>query len=262
MWLKRNPLDVAASYKRSWHIGIDVLTGEEVDPAAFDFTAGLHRYVEYFDKKSPYKLEVKYEDIVSSPKKTIEDLCMFCDIPFEDEMLQLDRKKELFQIFMESVVGDRSVLEKKSLDNSSIGRWKNELTEKEVTSLLDVIGERVLKRMGYKETISGHAGPVLKGSSVEIKNDTAFRKDLFRKARFGVIYRDWQEYRQKTIRLEKYAAQLKRDLNGYLKSLLASRYLNLGWKLGLARKPAWVEGFLEEQRLLSKENDDSPSEIN
>jgi len=269
LWLKRNPLDVAASYKRSWHIGIDVLTGEKVDPAAFDLTTGLHRYVEYFDKESPYKFEVKYENIVSSPKKTVEDLCMFCGIHFEDEMLQIGSNKELFKILEESVVGDRSVLKKKSLDNSSIGRWKNELTEKEVMSLLDVIGDRVFKRMGYEEVISGHAGPALKGSSVEIENDMAFRKDLFRKARFGVIYRDWQEYRQKTISLEKYVAKLKTDfqeqgnlLRGYLKSLLASRYLNLGWKLGLARKPAWVEVFLEEQRFLSKEQYIGSSEIN
>jgi O-antigen biosynthesis protein len=285
VWLKRNPLDVAVSYKRSWRIGIDVLTGQEIVPAAFDFTEGLHKYLEYFAKESAYKFEVKYEDIVSSPKKTIIDLCRFCGIAFEDEMLQLGSSRQLFQVFEQSAVGDRAVLGQKSFHTSSIGRWKKELSEEELTSLFGIIGKRAFERMGYEQPVGENIESALRGAFAEIENRIAFRKDLYRKTRFGVIYRELRECRLKANRLEEYVSRLeeyvsqlkgelqresekheihltriKRELqrqadiaNGYLKSILASRYLKLGWKLGLARKPAWVDRYLQERKFLPGE---------
>lgn len=255
IWLKRNPLDIAASYKRSWHIGIDVLTGKQLDPAAFDFTEGLHKYIDYFDKKSPYKFEITYENLVSSPKKTIEDLCVFCEIPFRDDMLKINRENELFHIFKDSVVGDRAVLEQKNLHTKSIGRWKKELTEREVESLLGVIGYEALERMNYRKAIGEHEKMILKNSSDHTKNDMTFREDLYRKTRFGAIYHDWQIYRQKAVSLEKYIAELQRDyqeqlnaITGYLNSILASKYLKLGWKLGITKKPDWVDKFMQTRK--------------
>jgi hypothetical protein len=266
IWLKRNPLDVAASYKRSWNIGIDVLTGRESAPAAFDFIEGLYRFVEYFDNESPYKFEIGYENIVTSPKKTIEDLCRFCEIPFEHEMLQLAKNKEQFR---KSVVGDKSVLEKEVLDAGSVHCWRSGLTEKEVASLFGTIASHVFERMGYESTTGNNAGPAQNSGSRRNREEMAFRRDLYRRARFGEIYRELQECRRDKKGLEEYVSELKTEfqhelentiskarkeleektyiLNGYLKSILASRYLNLGWKMGLAKKPAWVDRYLQKE---------------
>ena len=66
IWLKRNPLDVAASYKTSWGVPVAELVGRVLSPNSFDLTLGLQNFGACFDG-SPGRLEISYEDLVTDP---------------------------------------------------------------------------------------------------------------------------------------------------------------------------------------------------
>ncbi|MBI5739433.1 MAG: sulfotransferase [Nitrospirae bacterium] len=153
IWLKRNPLDVLASYKKTWGIGTDVLSGKILEPSSFDFTIGLHNLIEYFDHKSAYHYEIKYEDIVYNTQDETEKLCRFCNIPFEEEMLNYGKNKELISSMRKSIFGDKKILEHGGVHQKSVDRWKQALSADEINSMLGVMGTYPFSRMGYDEAL-------------------------------------------------------------------------------------------------------------
>src|SRR5215469_10862031 len=67
IWLQRNPLDVAASYKNSWHVDLcRVITDGADHPAwSFDLVIGLEQLLREADPNDPRVLTLKYEQLVS-----------------------------------------------------------------------------------------------------------------------------------------------------------------------------------------------------
>jgi glycosyltransferase involved in cell wall biosynthesis len=152
IWLKRNPLDVAASYKSTWNIGIDVLAGKNIEPSSFDFLYGLPLLADYFQEKSPQKYEVKYEDIVLSPEETMRDLCSFCGIQLSEEMLDLNDEGRNLMAMKNSTLGDKKILNHKSVHAGSLGRWTKDLSGEEIKDLVEAIGVDIFRRQGYEDT--------------------------------------------------------------------------------------------------------------
>ena len=54
-----------------------------------------------------------------------------------------------------------------------------------------------------------------------------------------------QQCQHRYIRLSKPDREGMNCIKQHLKVILTSRYLRLGWRLGIVRKPGWVDGFLE-----------------
>jgi len=254
VWLKRNPLDVAASIRNTWHIGVEELSGRGISPAFFDFALGLSSLARYFEAQSPFKYEIKYEEVICSPEDAIRDLCSFCEIPFEKGLLKYSENKGLVERFEKSVVGDRSVLRHNSPHTASIDRWKEDLSQDELAGLIRITGNDIFTRMGYEETSHALSALALDGSSIQVSPEPSELIELFHKTRFGVIYRDWENLNSKINGLNQYIEKLHKSIEelhvfkGYLESMLQSRYLNLGWKLGIAKKPAWVDKFINTQK--------------
>lgn len=195
IWLKRNPLDVAISYKKTWNIGVDTLICRRIDPTSFDLILGLHLLKEYFEDESPYKYEVKYEDIVRYPEEEIKKLCSFCGFAYETKMLQYARNEELMDFFEKAVVGDRYVLGHDGPHTNSIGRWKKELSEGEVSELVSTIGAEIFRHMGYEETLRELDRLSMKDSSAERSVVIPDLEELYKKTRFGAIFKSRQELR-------------------------------------------------------------------
>jgi hypothetical protein len=152
IWLKRDPLDVMASYKSSWNIGSDILSAQKIDSSSFDFIVGLHSLERYFSEKTPFKYLVKYEDVVSKPVEEIAKLCTFCGIPFEKGMLDYADNSSLIASFRNTELGDRKVIDCKTVHVQSVGKWQKVLTTEEIEALVSVIGTNIFRTMGYDET--------------------------------------------------------------------------------------------------------------
>jgi hypothetical protein len=152
IWLKRNPLDIAASYKKTWEVGVDVLTGKNVKPASFDFILGLHCLEDYFQDKSFCKYEIKYEDLVCNPENEIKKLCSFCpEMSYEEQMLQYWKNRDLVASLKDSKFGDKLILEHNSIHMNSTDYWRDVLSKNDLSELISVIGSDFLRRTGYEE---------------------------------------------------------------------------------------------------------------
>ncbi len=69
-------------------------------------------------------MEVRLEDLVAEPRQTLETLCDFLGEPFDLSLLKQD------------------------LTKSHAGRWKTELSSRQIAAFEDIAGES-LHREGY-----------------------------------------------------------------------------------------------------------------
>jgi hypothetical protein len=153
IWLKRDPLDVALSYRDTWGLGTEVITGGEITFASFDFAVGLFNLGAYFEDPSPYKFQVRYEALVQSPAEILADLCRFMNIQFEAGMLDYTQNKELIARHKASVMGDKKALTTPSVNARSVGKWARGLSLTEIQQIVDFLGLDIFRRMGYSETV-------------------------------------------------------------------------------------------------------------
>ncbi len=156
IWLKRNPLDVAASYKTRWNRPIESLVGKEIDPYSFDFITGLDRLREFFNHHGTYQYEICYEDLVTRPEQQISKLCEFCGFDYQSSMLALYPESKGLKSLASSELGDRIIHQKESISTDSIDAWKIALNPSEISQLTGVIGRDIFHRMGYQTTIDLH----------------------------------------------------------------------------------------------------------
>src|SRR5262249_28629275 len=70
VWIRRNPLDSAASYKDSWNVDIAALFEKPInDPNLFDLTYGLNTLVNFSQNYDV--CTVGYESLVSNPQNEV-----------------------------------------------------------------------------------------------------------------------------------------------------------------------------------------------
>lgn len=69
-------------------------------------------------------IEIKLEDLVKEPKKTLKNICLMTHLPFEESLLNMD------------------------LTKSHTGRWKKDFTEKEQKYVNDTLSE-ILSKLNY-----------------------------------------------------------------------------------------------------------------
>jgi hypothetical protein len=153
IWLKRNLLDVALSYRDSWGVDMGIITGQEVKAASFDFAVAPFSLARYFSGGDPTKLEVQYEDLVRSPEDTVSGICTFLGLPFEDKMLDYTSNQALLSQHRQSSVGDKIALGTNSVHSQSTGRWATDLPASDIRQLVDFLGLEIFHRMGYSDTI-------------------------------------------------------------------------------------------------------------
>jgi hypothetical protein len=153
IWLVRDPFDTELSYRTTWGVGSDELAGEPKTPISNDFAVGLFALADYFDARSPYKCSLRYEDLVAAPRQTLEPLCDFLGIGFAERMLAYADDAELIARHAASRFGDRKALATRRLEPGSVGRWRSELSQGELQTLVDVIGTDVLARIGYADDL-------------------------------------------------------------------------------------------------------------
>jgi hypothetical protein len=153
IWLQRNPLDVARSYLKSWGVDIDVIVGQRVSAASFDFAVGPFSLADYFDEPSPFKMEIQYEAVVRDPAAALVQVCDFLGVGYEEGMLDYVDNEAVLAQYAKSMVGDDKALATSSVHHRSIGKWSRDLQVAEIRQIVDLLGFDIFRRMGYEDTV-------------------------------------------------------------------------------------------------------------
>jgi hypothetical protein len=92
--------------------------------------------------------EVRYEDIVLSPEKTLRALLEFLEVEWNPVVLQHEGVQHAF--FESSVAHPSREQTKKPINASAIGRYRRDLTPEQIEGFEDIARDR-LKEFGYLE---------------------------------------------------------------------------------------------------------------
>ncbi|HSE95988.1 MAG TPA: sulfotransferase [Methylomirabilota bacterium] len=160
VWLRRNPLDVVASYKHTWGISVDQTTGIILSPASFDVTVGLDTFAASFAAPSPRRATLRYEDLVQRPVPELASLCTFLDLPFEPAMLDYGTTPDHLQAHFAHVLGDKKLLHHHRPHAESVNRWRDLLTTDEVRKVVLTLGPDLFDRLGYRDALAEAADRV------------------------------------------------------------------------------------------------------
>lgn len=128
----RDGRDVAASYKDKWKkVGFY---------RALNDWVSYIRYIKWFSPKLNNRYyEIRYEDLLNNPEKTLIDLLLFLEIEWEDNLLKFFEFSH--SILLQDEV-DRNPL--RPLMKNKIGSWKKRLS----------LYEKVLVNLGFRNLLS------------------------------------------------------------------------------------------------------------
>ena len=159
--LQRNPLSVAASFKKvNRHTGenfdlIQSINSSKLNMKAIDLTLGLTRLNDYFAEAHPCAYELKYEQLVMRPQEELEKLCTFLGISYEQGMERYGQfvHSTKADMFYSMGVGDPFLSSHQEAHQGSVNNWKNILKRQEVELYCRVLGANLFHRMGYSEQL-------------------------------------------------------------------------------------------------------------
>jgi protein-tyrosine sulfotransferase len=90
-------------------------------------------------------MEVKYEDLVAEPEVVIKKVTEFLNIDYVEDMLN---HFEGINVLGDTGLSHHKNL-KKPINTNSIGKWKEQLDEKDVLKILNICGDKMVD-LGYK----------------------------------------------------------------------------------------------------------------
>lgn len=126
----RDPRDYVVSMRKAW--------GKSLPRAAQRWKTSIRRLREDVLRSDVAFTELRYEDLVASPREVLGGLCAFIGVAFDEAMLSLDRPSEN--------LGDtRGVT---SIVASNFGKWRRELRDDEVRRVERIAGA-LMAELGY-----------------------------------------------------------------------------------------------------------------
>lgn len=131
----RDPRDVVNSYLKA---GLY----QDLNAAAYRWLESITE-IDHFKRKIPANrcIEIRYEELVRFPEKKTKELCAFLGLEYNPGMLH----------FSESVneMGDTAYEHHQNLyrpvNPNSIGKWKRQLTKRQVEEIESICGEKMRK---------------------------------------------------------------------------------------------------------------------
>ncbi|WP_456817199.1 nodulation protein NoeE [Bradyrhizobium sp. USDA 4520] len=174
--LMRNPYAIAASLKSTWGIPLRAESSYSVSVSSLadlmlrlpdglissfaDLVLGLPRLAAH--RTRPRTQLVRYELLVTQPDEEIRRLLsgLGCDpaAAASASMGQVDYLRS-------SSFGDRKILERNAVDQSSVKTWQSQLSIEEMQTVTDLVGTELLKELGYEAELlhAQQAGVVDRG---------------------------------------------------------------------------------------------------
>ncbi|WP_271608509.1 sulfotransferase family protein [Bradyrhizobium sp. CCBAU 21359] len=197
--LMRNPYAIAASLKSTWGIPLRTESPHSVSVSSLadlmlrlpdviitslaDLVLGLPKLAAH--RSRPQTQFVQYELLVAHPDEEIRRLLkgLGCDpaAVASAGMRQADYLRS-------SSFGDRNILERNAVDESSVKSWQSQLSVEEMQTVTDLVGSELLLELGYEQELlrAQKAGVLDRGSEVT---------ELYRR-----IFRTWWDLRSTKAR--------------------------------------------------------------
>ncbi len=138
VWIRRNPVDVAASYMRTW--GVDVpqaLRKDPGSPASLDFLVGLPRIAAFAEANPDKVVSIAYEDLVADPQGVVAPV--FEKLGLEAATVP-ERPAETIFEYKQSHLGDRKILETAGVHARSVGAGMRELSHEQLGAVYAAVG--------------------------------------------------------------------------------------------------------------------------
>ncbi|MCC8940256.1 sulfotransferase [Bradyrhizobium sp. Arg62] len=192
--LVRNPYAIAASLKSTWGIPLRAESSHSISVSNLadlmlrlpdviisslaDLVLGLPRLAAH--RTRPQTQSVQYELLVAHPDEEIRRLLtgLGCDPAAlaSTRMGQVDYLRS-------SSFGDRKILERSAVDESSVKTWQSQLSAEEMQTVTDLVGVELLIELGYEQELlhARQGGVVDRGREVT---------ELYRQ-----IFRAWRNLR-------------------------------------------------------------------
>ncbi|MBF0285711.1 MAG: sulfotransferase [Magnetococcales bacterium] len=152
LWLRRNPLDVAASLREANHwdpVAALQPGGENRD--GMDWILGHHRLLAFW-RRHPERIHpLRYEDLTARPEAELAAIFRFLDLPGPLPPVAFG---ETLAPFAASRFGDRKVLRSTRPHPLSVHRWRDEFAPETLQILLDALGGATFSALGYETALA------------------------------------------------------------------------------------------------------------
>ncbi len=148
VWLKRSPLDIIASCKTHWHIGIEEQMGAAPSPHRHDCTTAFFNLATFFQKHTSAP-QIKYEDLVSDDGSSLARLSRELGLTTSSPNLHYAPPKVGTDEQVKFRFGDDKVWQHNTPHRQSIGNWKTALNKSEVSIVLTRLGRSCFEHQGY-----------------------------------------------------------------------------------------------------------------
>jgi glycosyltransferase involved in cell wall biosynthesis/SAM-dependent methyltransferase len=146
IFLVRDPLDVAASFKTSWSVNLPkIIANQDDTPFLFDYVLGFSRLLA-FEANHP-TLRVYYENLAANPESEMSRIFNYLALSPQAPNQYLDSQKA----YSRSSFGDKKILSTSYIHTKSIGAYKNVFVKEEVAILFNALGKKIFSRLGYGE---------------------------------------------------------------------------------------------------------------
>jgi hypothetical protein len=154
IWLRRDPMDIAASYLTTWNVDLATILAKDFDtPALFDLTIGLDRLLAFHERHADSLHIIHYEKLASATSGELNSLLRHIGLEATDDvinkMTSLDGLKRNRDDF-----GDPKIRATSAPHAKSIGSWSSVLHTSQLQVLLDAIGVERMIMLGYASTVS------------------------------------------------------------------------------------------------------------
>jgi hypothetical protein len=154
IWLRRDPMDIAASYKSTWNIDLAATLQQGIDvPELLDLTLGLEWLTAFYKRHRDAVHVVFYERLVAAPRDELGAVLRHIGIDAPLELLgsltRLDAAKRAPQSF-----GDEKIRATTAPHMKSIGTWRHVLNRDQLQVILDAVGAEQLVALGYADTVN------------------------------------------------------------------------------------------------------------
>lgn len=130
------------------------------------FEEGCRRWVSDNDAWAPYARHpnfrvVQYERLVTDPRREMEGLCAFLDLPFETGVLHPENTKKNWYTRTAAAQSREHELRRNQQINKPLfddsGRWRKEISDDELNQF-DTLASQTMERLGYSAASSTARG--------------------------------------------------------------------------------------------------------
>jgi ubiquinone/menaquinone biosynthesis C-methylase UbiE len=177
----RNPLDVAASWKRT-----PFAASQAIEYYIEQWTTCIEAAEAFEQSRAEHIQTVRYEDLILQPKAVTERLCRFLDVPFEEQMLS-SFAEQVGKTVRPDETWKALVRTGKFVDRR--GGWREALTTAEAYTIERKTAshrqkydykDEVHPSLGWKVSASGKALARRSGAATKRFGGTVARRILFR----------------------------------------------------------------------------------